>query len=70
MEAKLEGRDSKEARDWKKRSDSKEVYADRGGIPHCPSGRPVGGRNLGIGATVRDGARIECIKREGAREKG
>ena len=69
MEAKLEGRDSEEARDWKKRSDSKEVYADRGGIPHCPSGRPLGGRNLGIGATERDGRRmIRSVLREG--EKG
>lgn len=53
METKLEGRESVEARDWKKRSDSKGVYADRGGIPHCPPGRPLGEESLGMGATVR-----------------
>lgn len=52
METKLEGRESVEARDWKKRSDSKGVYADRGGIPHCPPGRPLGEESLGMGATV------------------
>lgn len=54
METKLEGRESVEARDWKKRSDSKGVYADRGGIPHCPPGRPLGEESLGMGATVRN----------------
>jgi hypothetical protein len=44
--------ESEIASDWKKSSDSNEVYADRGGIPHSPSGRPLGERALGIGATV------------------
>jgi hypothetical protein len=44
--------ESEIASDWKKSSDSNEVYADRGGIPHCPSGRPLGERALRIGATV------------------
>lgn len=52
IELKLVGRESEVARDWKNRRDSNEVYADRGGIPHCPSGRPLGGKALRMGATV------------------
>jgi hypothetical protein len=52
IDPKLVGLESEIASDWKKSSDSNEVYADRGGIPHCPSGRPLGERALGIGATV------------------
>lgn len=52
MDAKLAGRTSEVARDWKKSKDSNGVYADRGGIPHCPPGRPLEVSTLGIGATM------------------
>ena len=52
MDAKLAGRTSEVARDWKKSKDSNGVYADRGGIPHCPPGRPLEVSNLEIGATM------------------
>lgn len=52
IEPKLVGRESEVARDWKNKRDSNEVYADKGGIPHCPSGRPLGEKALRMGATV------------------
>jgi hypothetical protein len=52
MEVKLAGRTSEAAKDWKKSRDSNGVYADRGGIPHCPPGRPLAGIIFGMGATV------------------